>query len=429
MSSAFARRPLNEQLDLLLGADAHRAPPAPMTPGDVVVRTATVKGHAVVVLAFDWTRSRGSIGPAEAVQIGEALALAIAQGVPVVFLMNTSGMRVTAGMQTVVALRTLLRTVLDARLTGQRMVALITHHAFGGASILASLCDRRAMHAEAILAMSGPKLIERIAGREALAADDPEAVRALLGGAARVAVTDATEPCDDAADAYRAVLLRWLGGPAEDAAPQVESWCQALRGRLGPHVLPPVIPASIDSLDTPTRRTLLRILGDDARLQRAGDLIVATAPGTGGPLVLGLVGGRTATAPLSLALAEQLLAVGPETRSVVVLADVENHSAAPEDERVVLSEYLALLALSLRATHHRGHDVKVIVTGVSGGGIFAALAAGATRVEMLREARIQVLSAEALAAIGQQAVPEDEYATAALRAGAVDAIFEEAPTQ
>lgn len=398
-----------------------------MTSGDVVVRAATVQGHGVVVVAFDWTRSRGSIGPAEALQIGEALALAIAQGVPLAFLMNTSGMRVTEGMQTVVALRTLLRAVLDARIAGQRMVALITQHAFGGASILASLCNRRAMHADAILAMSGPKLIERISGREALEAEDPAAVRALLGGAARVAMTDTTEACDDTADAYRSALLRWLGESAGIAAPDVDVWCQDLRARLGSRVLAPMSGSSLEALDAPTRRTLLRLLGDRARVRRTGDLIVATAPRTGTPLVLGLVGGRTATAPLALALAEQVIAVEPETRSIVVLADIENHSADPADERVVLSEYLALLALSLRTAHHLGHDVRVIVTGVSGGGIFAALAAGATRVEMLQEARIQVLSAEALAAIGRQAVPEDDSSTAALRAGAVDAIFEDAP--
>ncbi len=429
MSTTFARRPLNEQFDLLLGAGAHAAPPAPTTSGDVMIRVAALEGHRMVIVAFDWARSRGSIGPAEAAQLGEALALAGTQGVPLVFLMNTSGMRVTEGMQTVVALRTLLRAVLDARLAGRRMVALITHHAFGGASILASLCDRRAMHAEAILAMSGPKLIERIAGREALAADDPAAVRALLGGAARAAVSDATEACEDAADAYRAVLLRWLSAPARISAPEVDTWCRTLHARLGSRVLAPATPSSLDTLGAPTRRTLLRLLGDGASVRRSGDLLVATGAQTRAPLVVGLVGGGTATAPLALALAEQVLAAEPETRSIVVLADIGNHSADPEDERVVLSEYLALLALSLRVAHHRGHDVNVIVTGVSGGGIFAALAAGATRVEMLQEARIQVLSAEALAAIGQQAEPDDECATAAIRAGAVDVIFEEAPPE
>lgn len=426
MSTAFARLPLDAQLDLLLGTGAHTAPPGPTTPGDVVVRSATLQGHGLVAVAFDWTRSRGSIGPAEATQIGEALMLSGARGVPLVFLMNTSGMRVTDGMNTVAALRTLLRAVLDARLAGQRMLALITHHAFGGASILASLCQRRAMHTGSILSMSGPKLIERIAGRHALVADDPDAVRALLGGAARTAVTETTEACDDSSDAYRAVLVRWLGEPVADAAPDVEEWCRVLRLRLGTRALPPPSASSIDALDAPTGRTLHRLLGDGPDLRRSGDLIVASATGQGMPIVLGLVGGGTATAPLALAFTEQLLAAAaqPHPRAIVVLADIENHSADPADERVVLSEFLALMALALRLVHHRGRVVDVIVTGVSGGGIFAALAAGATRVEMLSEARIQVLSPAALAAIGQQATPEDESAAAALRAGAVDAIFE-----
>ena len=239
MSTAFARLPLDVQLDHLLGAGAHSAPPGLTTAGDVVVRAATLQGHRLVAVAFDWTRSRGSIGPAEAAQLGEALTLASARGVPLVFLMNTSGMRVTDGMNTVAALRTLLRAVLDARIAGQRMYALLTHHAFGGASILASLCNRRAMHTGSILSMSGPKLIERIAGRDALLADDPDAVRALLGGAARVAVTETTEPCDDSPDAYRAILVRWLGEPVTDAAPDIEEWCRVLRLRLGTRALPP----------------------------------------------------------------------------------------------------------------------------------------------------------------------------------------------
>lgn len=430
MSTAFARLPLNDQLDLLLGAGVCTAPPAPITPGDVVVRTATLQGHGLVMVAFDWSRSRGSIGPAEALQLGEALTLAAARGVPLVFLMNTSGMRVTDGMNTVAALRTLLRAVLDARLAGQRMVALVTHHAFGGASILASLCNRRAMHAGSILAMSGPKLIERIAGRDALVADDPAAVRALLGGAARAAVTDTTEPCDDSADAYRAVLVRWLGEPVTDTAPDIEAWCRVLRLRLGTRALLPPAPSDFDALDAPTRGTLHCLLGDSPDVRRSGDLIVASATRPDKPVVLGFVGGGTATAPLALAFTEQLLvaAARHDPQAIVVLADIENHSADPADERVVLSEFLALLALALRSAHRRGHVVSVIVTGVSGGGIFAALAGGATRVEMLQDARIQVLSPAALAAIGQQATPEDESTAAAMRAGAVDAIFEDAPS-
>ena len=43
----------------------------------------------------------------------------------------------------------------------------------------------------------------------------------------------------------------------------------------------------------------------------------------------------------------------------------------PDDERVFLSRYMAMVALVLRSFHRAGYQVHLIVTGVSGGGIFA----------------------------------------------------------
>lgn len=439
MSTAFARLPLRDQLEQLLGTDSHPIVATSSPVGDVTVVDAVLDHHDLIAVAFDWTQSRGSIGPAEAVQLAHALALAATRRVPLVFVMNTSGMRVTDGMRTVAALRMLLVAVLDARLAGQRMYALITHHAFGGASVLASLCNRRAMHAGSILAMSGPKLIERIAGRSALVADDPDAVRALLGGASRIDATESTDRCDDSPSGYRTILSRWLASDDATTAVDAAAWCQQLRQRLGDRVLPSTGAASIEALDARTRRCLLRILGDRPVVTSAGALFVATAAAHpsgsrqeaaadgAGRVVLGIVGGGTATAPLALGLAEQVLGAATPTgpRAIDILVDIETHSADPDDERVVLSEYLALLAMSLRVAHARGHDVRVIVTGVSGGGIFAALSGGASRVEMLHDAHLQVLSAAALAAIGRQATPDDDSPEAALAAGAVDAIFQE----
>ena len=51
------------------------------------------------------------------------------------------------------------------------------------------------------------------------------------------------------------------------------------------------------------------------------------------------------------------------------------------------------------------------------------LAPGASRVSMLRDARIQVLSPAALAALDKAADREDETLSAALSAGAVDSAF------
>ncbi|MEO8039049.1 MAG: biotin-independent malonate decarboxylase subunit gamma [Betaproteobacteria bacterium] len=422
----FADLPLQEQLEAWLGPDACR-PVEPRTTGDVLVLEAKLDHYAFVAVAFDYTRQHGSIGPREATQLALALDRATTARMPLVFLMNTSGMRVTEGMETVVALRRLLRALLDAKLSGQRMFATVTRYAFGGASIIASLCDRRTMHADALLGMSGPKLIENIAGSAALRAADRNAVRALLGGAARAAVTPTTTLCEDLPGTYRDALSAWLVAPPAAAGPDEAIAAQArlLRARLGDRALAPSQRVAPDALDATTVRVLARWLGNDAVVARSGAFLSARASGDDTAIAFGLVGGAVATAPLACALADGLLgaAQGRSPLRIAILADVENHSADPADEAVVLSEYLAHLALTLRWVHRCGHEVHVIVTGVAGGGIFAALAAGATRVSMLPHARIQVLSPAALAALDKRADGATETLAAALAAGAIDSSF------
>ena len=417
----FAKLPLHEQLDAWLGAGAHMPLDIDAT-GDVVVHGAVVTGHPCIVVATDYSKQYGSIGADEAEQITEALDVAVERGVPLVFLLNSGGMRVTEGMATIDALRRLLRNVLDAKLAGQRMFAVVTRNAFGGASALASLSERRAMNAGAVLAMSGPKLIQHIAGRNALDASDPDAVRALIGGAARAAVTSSTELCEDNAGDYHDVLSDWLEEPANDADDFIYDWAEELHERLGDRALKAPASVPLASLDPVAMRITRQLAGDDADVKRTGPVFIARSRKAGKPVVAGLIGGADTTAPAALALAALLLRIvnTPDPLRIVVLLDSESHSADPADERVVLSEYVALLALATRYVHDEGHNIEVVVTGVTGGGIFAALAGGATQVGMLRDARLQVLSPEALAAIGKDADPDGGTLWDALDAGAVD---------
>ena len=422
----FADLPLDQQIDAWLGLRSH-APIVLRSTGDVAVHRATLGRHTMIVVAFDYTRRYGSIGPAEAVQIAEALQHAVAEQCPLVFLMNTSGMRVTEGMGTVAALRNLLRALLDARLTGQRLFAVITRHAFGGASMIASLCDRRIMHAGSLLAMSGPKLIEKIAGGNALRASDADAVAALMGGAARAAVSGTTLLCDDSPDAYRAALASWLGDALSEPMvnERIAVRMQALRTCLGDRALKRPQAVAMGTLDADTVRVIGHILPGVPAVTRSGSVVFARGSGSDTAIVCGFIGGGAATAPAIFAVADELFAAAGNRAGlqISILADVENHSADPADERVILSEYLAHLALTLRLLHRRGNDVHVIVTGVAGGGIFAALAAGATRVSMLPTARIQVLSPAALAALDKRADTDCETLESALAAGAVDSAF------
>ncbi len=423
---AFAELQPDRQLDALFGA-GHHAPLELRSVGDLILHRANMVGVPLIVVAFDPARHQASIGPDEALQLVEVLGAAASQRTPVLFVMNTSGMRVTAGMATVAALRRLYRAALDARDAGLPVFAIVTRYAFGGASMLTALCEARAMHAASQLAMSGPRLIERIAGHDAFDASNRECVRALLGGAARAAVMGSTRLCEDSAEAYTAEISAWLGRRAIATVGDDDLLArhEALKQRLGERALP--APQTVTDLSLPPGALeTLRALGcPPASVRMSGSVLISQPPSDDKALVCGLMYGTATTAPAAFALADALLQwAGPaEKLSVTILADTENHSADPADERVVLSEYLFHLASVLRRLHRRGIDVHVVVTGVAGGGIFAALAAGATRVSMLDSARIQVLSAAAMAALDKAADHADETLSSALTAGAVDAVF------
>lgn len=447
----FADLPIADQLEALF--DEFSTPGPLMTgSGDVVLGEAVLRSHRLTVVAFDYTRQHGSIGRVEARQITDAVWYAVQTRLPLVFVVNTSGMRVTDGMHTVAALRSLLRALLDARLGGLRMFALVTRHAFGGASMISALCEKRIVNADSLIAMSGPKLIESIAGKASFDASHRAAVRSLIGGAARAEADEGTLLCEDSEDAYRRALLQCLAErtnplrSADIAGDMLDSLWQ----RLGPRIQPPPTLVSPGAFDAPVARVLRAVLPAGCIAMRSGQTVFAfdahcrdgdaltgwrglgarSSPANDLPgartLVAGFVDGHPATAPGAAALAKglKLIAEGNGPRTLTILADTENHSADPDDERVFLSRYMAMLALVLRSFHRAGYQVHLIVTGVSGGGIFAALAAGASRVSMLPGARIQVLSPAALAAIGKASDPATETLAAALAAGAVDASFD-----
>lgn len=421
---AFADLPLSAQLDTLFSDTATLTT---RTHGDIVVCRGLAADRPVVIVAFDATKHQGSIGPLEAQQIIEAFKLAIMDDMPLVFLVNSSGMRITSGMQTVAALRQLLSVALEAKLSGHPLFAMVTRHAFGGASMLASLCDQRAMPPSAILAMSGPKLIERIAGRDHFDASNGDTVRALIGGAARAAINPSTILCDDEPPAYRAAITDWLQSLSTrlTASLEIAKRHAALERRLGSERLSPPLQAPTAELDEPMRHDIASLQGDAERVLLSGPVFVTNSGTEDRAIIFGLMGGLPATAASAFALAENLLESAQHRSGllITILVDAESHSALPADERIVLSEYLIHLALVLRFLHQCGNDVHVVITGVCGGGIFAALAAGASRVSMLSTARIQVLSPAALAALDKTPDQANETLASALTAGAVDAGF------
>ena len=128
----------------------------------------------------------------------------------------------------------------------------------------------------------------------------------------------------------------------------------------------------------------------------------------------------------ALALAEALLEPSPPGRAprrTVILVDTPGHRATPDEERLVLSDFLAHLALTVRLIHRGGDTVDVIVTGLGGGGIQGALGSSATSVAMAPGARLLVLPPAALRALDKEQRDDEGRLDEALHTGAVDAVF------
>ncbi len=418
--------PLSAQLDGLFGAgNCH---PVACGRGDLRVVATEIFHRALIVVGFDYSIQHGSMGAREADQLVETLRRARQWSTPLVFLMNTSGVRVTEGTQGVAALRRILQSVLDARLEGIRMLAIIVRNCFGGASVLAALSERRIVNRDCLIAMSGPKLIEQASGSANLRAADTEAVRRLLGGETRSAMSPGFALVEDDIEAYRSALFDWLHQPASSAISDaiLQQDRSRLRERLAhsgqPHRRTGQTAASLDG---PGAAAISAVLGSGYEAQRWDQFVVAAhARNADSARVYGLVGGEAADAVHVLRLSEALSEVPAGTSAAVIVLDCESHSSRVEDEKVILSEYLAHLAIQARTLHWQGTEVRLIVAGVSGGGIFAALASAASKVCIVPGSRIRVLSKAAMAAINKSEGDQEGTPDRALQTGAVDEIME-----
>ena len=124
--------------------------------------------------------------------------------------------------------------------------------------------------------------------------------------------------------------------------------------------------------------------------------------------VLGLIGGRVLGAARAWALADLIrkMLSAPPAR-LQLLVDCESHATALDDERIMLSAYLASLASALYALGLAGTQIETTVLGKLGGGVYVALSAPAPVVNMLFGTEIQLLPGKAIASIlGDAGTPQ-----------------------
>jgi len=177
----------------------------------VIVGRAVIEGAPVLFAAEEGQFMGGAVGELHGAKIVGTLQRALADRPrAVVLLIDSGGVRLHEANAGLIAISEIMRAVLEVRAAGVPVLALIGGicGAFGGMGIVARMCSRVIMSEEGRLALSGPDVIETVAGVEEFDARDRALVWRVTGGKHRLLTGDCDELVDDDIDAFRAAAAR-----------------------------------------------------------------------------------------------------------------------------------------------------------------------------------------------------------------------------
>ena len=391
--------------------DAVRFKPLGPAVGNVTLGRGEFESRVVHVAIIESRVASGSIGVLEAGKLAALFRVVAIEQSPVLVCLDSAGARVSEGLAALGAFRRLCAEALRARLAGAPTAMVLGTHCFGGASFLSMLAPHRLLSSNTRLAMSGPTILAGAAGGGALDPAMRTVVDAVIGANARAGLPG-----------FRA----WM------AEQSIEGW---LRQSLAPARPPRDDPLHVhrtlgDRLPSERsgeghgarvalqRECFDRLFPGGYSLVEQGGLVTGTGVRDGASRdVVGLVG----KAPLGAVRAHRLAAIVWALRergatALEVLLDCESHAATLDEERLLLSAYLADVALALMALRESGATIRLTVIGDTGGGVYLAAAAAAHHVAVAVGANVNVLPAAALASIlgtrPEEAITVDAHRTA-----------------
>jgi len=389
--------------------------------GSLTCGDGTIGGRAVAVIATDRHVAGGSLGVTEAQGLSALMQQCQVAGRHLILCLDSAGAKLDEGLAALGAFRQLYRHMLDLRLAGVEMLGLIGRDCFGGASMLAATCSQRVYSASSRLAMSGPAVIQALGGTSELDARDAAAVIALMGGAARAHLVQTDRFCEDSLDAYCRATRDWITDCGARAPLDLREQHTRLGKRLLVHAMAPSPPMSASG-DLPP--VLQEILPEGVVLHKMDGVLFGRNDKTSPNAFFGFIDGAPVGALAAWTLAGECLALADERPGEAVTIFLDSPGQAPtfHDEQVMLSEYVAHLALVLSLLRQNGHRVTLQVLGDAAGGIYVALAAPAARVVALPGANVRVLPAAAIARVlRRHSEPGgvEDY----LRAGVIDTLI------
>lgn len=177
----------------------------------VVIGSGQMGGKMVYVAAQEGQFMGGAVGETHGAKIVGLLKKAIKdKPAAVILLVDSGGVRLHEANAGLIAISEIMRAVLATRAAGIPVVALVggTCGAFGGMGIVTCLCSAIVMSEEGRLALSGPEVIETVAGVEEFDSKDRALVWRVTGGKNRFLMGDAAYLVDDDIPAFREAVDR-----------------------------------------------------------------------------------------------------------------------------------------------------------------------------------------------------------------------------
>ena len=184
----------------------------------VVIGSGRLNGEPVLIASQEGSYMGGAVGEVHGAKIVGLLRRAVQQRNAgdspraVLLLIDSGGVRLHEANAGLIAISEIMRALLDARAAGVPVVALIggATGAFGGMGIVARLCTAVVMSEEGRLALSGPEVIETVAGVEEFDARDRALVWRVTGGKHRYLIGDCSTIVRDDIAAFRAATVELL---------------------------------------------------------------------------------------------------------------------------------------------------------------------------------------------------------------------------
>lgn len=358
--------------------------------GNLTLGRGQLQGKPVHVAIVEARIASGSLGAKESDKLASLFKVVAAQKSPLLMYLDSAGARVSEGLPALGAFRHMYRAALAMAASGAPVAAVCGANCFGGASMLASLAGTRYFSNNTRLAMSGPAILAQSAGVSVLDEMFQAMSQAAIGKDSRVKLGAGNAAMD------------------KSLAPQAADSAAARHAELGARLSGLSGGKAGNGVEKIERKDLAKLYPEGYEVQERGGVVSGVARHQGSEVaLLGVINGKLMGAAAAWAMADAAWkhAANPPA-GLHVLVDCESHSTSMDDERVMLSAYLANLAAALQALGRGGTLIETTVLGKLGGGVYVALAAPSEAVNLVYGTHIQLLPGQAIASILGDAAPD-----------------------